>query len=104
MRIQGQYINVNGGQLITESIEVRYKVEPDKVLIKYYLDIDSEPLRLYVETEIVAMAYNEFGEEMGIMPIKTRKYFPGVLFGTFEDIEAEILNKIKEIEEFQELN
>lgn len=104
MTIQGEYINVNGGQVITEPIEVRYKVEADKVLIKYYLGNDSNPLRLYIQTKIIGMVYDEIGEELGIMPITTRKYLPGVLFGTFEDVESEILNKIKEIEQFQELN
>lgn len=97
MRIQGQYINVNGGQLITESIEVRCKVESDKVLIKYYLSDNFDSMHLCVESQVVAMAYDEFGEEMGIMPIRTRKYLPSVLFGTFENVEEEILNKINSL-------
>jgi hypothetical protein len=97
MRIQGQYINVNGGQLITESIEVRYKVEPDKVLIKYYLEDNFDSMHLCVESQVVAMAYDEFDEEMGIMPIRTRKYLPSVLFGEFENVEEEILNKINSL-------
>ena len=97
MRIQGQYINVNGGQSITESIEVRYKVEPDKVLIKYYLEDNFDSMHLCVESEVIAMAYDEFDEEMGIMPIRTRKYLPSVLFGEFENVEEEILNKINSL-------
>ena len=97
MIIQGQYINVNGGQLITESIEVRYKVEPDKVLIKYYLEDNFDSMHLCVESEVIAMAYDEFDEEMGIMPIRTRKYLPSVLFGEFENVEEEILNKINSL-------
>jgi hypothetical protein len=97
MTIQGQYINVNGGQLITESIEVRYKVEPDKVLIKYYLEDNFDSMHLCVESQVVAMAYDEFGDELGVMPIRTRKYLPSVLFGTFGNVEQEILNKINSL-------
>jgi len=98
MTIQGNYINVNGGQVITEPIEVRYKVESDKVLIKYYLGNDFEPMRLCVETQVTAMTYDELGNELGVMPIRTRKYLPGVIFGVFEDVEAEILNRLKDYE------
>jgi hypothetical protein len=98
MRIQGQYINVNGGQLITESIEVRYKVEPDKVLIKYYLEDNFGSMHLCVESKVTAMAYDEFGDELGVMPIRTRKYLPSVLFGTFENVEEEILERLKDFE------
>jgi hypothetical protein len=97
MTIQGQYINVNGGQLITESIEVRYKVESDKVLIKYYLEDNFDSMHLCVESQVVAMAYDEFGDELGVMPIRTRKYLPSVLFGTFGNVEQEILNKINSL-------
>lgn len=97
MRIQGQYINVNGGQLITESIEVRYKVDPDKVSIKYYLEDSFGSMHLCVESKVTAMAYDEFGDELGVMPIRTRKYLPSVLFGTFENVEEEILNKINSL-------
>jgi len=98
MTIQGNYINVNGGQVITEPIEVRYKVESDKVLIKYYLGNDFEPMRLCVENQVTAMTYDELGNELGVMPIRTRKYLPGVIFGVFEDVEAEILNRLKDYE------
>ena len=98
MTIQGEYINVNGGQVITEPIELRYKVEADKVLIKYYLGNDFEPMRLCVETQVTAMTYDELGNELGVMPIRTRKYLPSVIFGVFEDVEAEILNKLKDYE------
>jgi hypothetical protein len=50
-----------------------------------------------VESQVVAMAYDEFDEEMGIMPIRTRKYLPSVLFGEFENVEEEILNKINSL-------
>ena len=96
MRIQGQYINVNGGQIITDSIEVRYKVESDKVSIKYYLSDSFDSMHLCVESQVVAMAYDEFDEEMGIMPIRTRKYLPSVLFGKFENVEEEILERLKD--------
>ena len=98
MRIQGQYINVNGGQLITESIEVRYKLEPDKVLIKYYLEDSFGSMHLCVESKVTAMAYDEFSDELGVMPIRTRKYLPSVLFGTFENVEEEILERLKDFE------
>jgi len=97
MRIQGQYINVNGGQIITDSIEVRYKVESDKVSIKYYLSDSFGSMHLCVESEVIAMAYDEFGDELGVMPIRTRKYLPSVLFGKFENVEEEILNKINSL-------
>lgn len=98
MRIEGQYINVNGGQIITDSIEVRYKVESEKVLIKYYLVDGFDSMHLCVESEVIAMAYDEFDEEMGIMPIRTRKYLPSVLFGKFTDVEEDILNKINSLQ------
>ena len=98
MTIQGEYINVNGGQVITEPIEVRYKVEADKVLIKYYLGNDFEPMRLCVESQTTGMTYDELGNELGVMPIRTRKYLPSVIFGVFEDVEVEILNRLKDYE------
>lgn len=97
MRIQGQYINVNGGQIITDSIEVKYKVESDKVSIKYYLSDNFDSMHLCVESEVVAMDYDDFGEELGLMPMRTRKYLPSVLFGEFTNVEQDILNKINSL-------
>jgi hypothetical protein len=44
------------------------------------------------------MTYDELGNELGVMPIRTRKYLPSVIFGVFEDVEAEILNRLKDFE------
>tara|TARA_R110002020_G_scaffold477_2_gene2423 strand:+ start:4074 stop:4373 length:300 start_codon:yes stop_codon:yes gene_type:complete len=98
MRIQGQYINVNGGQIITDSIEVKYKVESDKVLIKYYLVDGFDSMHLCIESEVIAMHYDDFGEELGLMPMRTRKYLPSVLFGKFTNVEEDILNKINSLQ------
>jgi hypothetical protein len=99
MKIQGNYINVNGGLLVTEPIEVKWQQLSDRVQIRYFLEDDFEPMRLCVETFTEEMVHDDFGNEIGIMPVRTRKYLPQVILGTFEDVEAEIMKRINNITE-----
>jgi hypothetical protein len=99
MKIQGNYINVNGGLVVTQPIEVKWQQLADRVNIRYFLEDDFEPMRLCVETVTEEMVFDDFGNELGIMPVRSRKYLPQVMLGNFEDVEAEILTRINNITE-----
>jgi hypothetical protein len=73
---------------------------PGRVRIKvgYYLADDFDNMKLCVEELTEGMVYDDEGNELGIKPIRTRKYLPAIILGVFEDPEQEILNKINTIQ------
>jgi len=97
MKIQGNYINVNGGQLVTEPIQVKFQVLTDRIKVGYYLADDFDSMKLCVEELLEGMVYDEEGNELGIKPIRTRKYLPAIILGVFDNPEQEILNRINAI-------
>jgi hypothetical protein len=99
MKIQGNYINVNGGLVVTQPIEVKWQQLSDRVNIRYFLEDDFEPMRLCVESVTEEMVYDDFGNELGIMPVRKRTYLPQIILGIFEDVESEILTRINNITE-----